>query len=111
MIQVLIERRDHRVSLLEVKGHAESGPYGYDLVCAGVSSVVFGGINALIELAGYEPDIDQAADGGYIRLTVPSNLTETERERTQLLLEGLIISIKTIVASYGEHIQVREEEV
>lgn len=111
MINVRVERRDQMVSMLEVKGHAEAGPYGYDLVCAGVSAVVFGGINALIELGGYEPIIDQATDGGWIRVAIPDNLTETQGERTKLLLEGLVVSIKTIVASYGEHIQINEKEV
>ena len=32
---------------LNCLGHANSGPYGQDLVCAAVSGVVLGGINAL----------------------------------------------------------------
>ena len=31
----------------EAKGHANAGPYGSDLVCAAVSAITIGGINAL----------------------------------------------------------------
>ena len=34
---------------LESLGHANSAPYGEDLVCAAVSGIILGGINALKE--------------------------------------------------------------
>lgn len=32
---------------VSISGHAMSGPYGHDLVCAGVSAVSIGALNAL----------------------------------------------------------------
>ena len=36
------------ISELEVKGHSNFAPKGSDIVCAGVSAIVVGGINAII---------------------------------------------------------------
>ncbi len=112
MIQFSVSRdSDSTILSIEVSGHAESGPYGYDLVCAGVSAIVFGGINALIDLGQYEPIVDQARDGGFIRCTLPETLTEEQKSTSQLLLEGMLVSIQTMEASYGEHIKLVEKEV
>ncbi len=50
MIQILVTRNEHgHVSAFEISGHAESGPYGHDLVCAAVSAVSFGSVNAVMQ--------------------------------------------------------------
>ena len=42
MVKVIVERNDqNEIMSYELSGHANSGPYGYDLVCAGVSAVSF----------------------------------------------------------------------
>src|SRR5699024_12152227 len=38
------------ISSFVVSGHANSGPYGQDLVCAAVSAVTFGAGNAVLEI-------------------------------------------------------------
>lgn len=42
MIKITVYRDNNQIKTFELSGHAESGPYGYDLVCAGVSAVSFG---------------------------------------------------------------------
>ena len=45
MIRVKVTYQKEIVTSLTVSGHANSGEYGKDLVCAGVSAVVVGGLN------------------------------------------------------------------
>jgi uncharacterized protein YsxB (DUF464 family) len=47
MITILLKETDGHFVSLEAKGHANSAPYGADLVCAAVSAVILGGFNAL----------------------------------------------------------------
>ena len=47
MIKVLIKLEEKKFKSLEINGHANSAPHGEDLVCAGVSSVLTGGLNNL----------------------------------------------------------------
>ncbi len=64
MIQATI-RRSHDKGILsfEMTGHANFAEHGQDLVCAGVTAVVFGAVNAVIVLAGFEPLLDIGEDG------------------------------------------------
>ena len=47
MIKVIYEVNDDRYLSIQVSGHADAGEYGKDLICASVSSIMFGFMNAL----------------------------------------------------------------
>ncbi|MTT32418.1 ribosomal-processing cysteine protease Prp [Terrilactibacillus sp. BCM23-1] len=107
MIKVDI-KRNHTGDILSftIKGHADSGPYGYDLVCAGVSAVSFGSLNAIEALTGITPDIQDTENGGFLSCHFPEDIDQDAWMKVQLLLEGMIVSLKTIEESYGQHIQI-----
>ncbi|WP_152654750.1 ribosomal-processing cysteine protease Prp [Oceanobacillus sp. CFH 90083] len=105
MIQITVFQSDNQVTAFELTGHADSGPYGYDLVCAGVSAVTFGAVNAIMKLCETDLDIDQGADGGYLAVKLPMNINSEKLERMQWLVQGMIVSLETIAESYGEHVQ------
>ena len=47
MIKVLVKQNNNQIVNLSITGHADSGEYGKDLVCAGVSTVGIGAMNML----------------------------------------------------------------
>ena len=51
MIRVSAIKKNGFYSTLTVTGHAYSGDKGFDLVCAGVSSILTGALNAFDTLA------------------------------------------------------------
>ncbi|MCT1903364.1 ribosomal-processing cysteine protease Prp [Oceanobacillus sojae] len=105
MIQITVFQSDNQVTAFELTGHAESGPYGYDLVCAGVSAVTFGAVNAIMKLCETDLNIDQGADGGYLSVRLPKNISSEKLEKIQWLVQGMIVSLETIEESYGEHVR------
>lgn len=110
MITVTIERGKNKyIKSFTVSGHANSGPYGYDLVCAGVSAVTFGTVNAILVLCEKDLFIDQAKEtGGYLFVKLPPIKERERQQNIQLLLEGMIVSLQTIERDYSEHIQIKE---
>ncbi len=88
MIQITVFQSDNQVTAFELTGHAESGPYGYDLVCAGVSAVTFGAVNAIMKLCETDLNIDQGADGGYLSVQLPKNISSEKLEKIQWLVQG-----------------------
>ncbi|WP_163970124.1 ribosomal-processing cysteine protease Prp [Oceanobacillus halotolerans] len=108
MIHVTVKRSNRHIHSFELSGHAESGPYGYDLVCAGVSAVTFGAVNAVMELSNANLTIDQGEDGGYLHVTIPSTISEEQMEKVQLLFEGMLLSLKTIEREYSQFIKIHE---
>ncbi|KGX83242.1 ribosomal-processing cysteine protease Prp [Pontibacillus marinus] len=107
MIQVLVTRNEHgQISAFEISGHAESGPYGHDIVCAAVSAVSFGAVNAVMKLCEFEPHIEQGGEGGYLRVELPEQLSSDTYEKATLLLEGMMVSLETIERDYGEYMTI-----
>ncbi|RCW66413.1 ribosomal-processing cysteine protease Prp [Saliterribacillus persicus] len=110
MIQVVINRVDQKIKAFEVSGHADSGPMGQDLVCAGVSAITFGAVNAIIKLCEIDPIIDQAGDeGGYLRVELPTELPFMSKEKAEWLLEGMLVSLETIELDYDQFISISEK--
>ncbi|MDL4841658.1 ribosomal-processing cysteine protease Prp [Aquibacillus rhizosphaerae] len=109
MIKVIVYRNNKSVYAFELSGHAESGPVGHDLVCAGVSAVSFGAVNAVIKLCEIEPIIDQGGEGGYLRVELPRKLDASIRSKAEWLLEGMLVSLETIERDYGQYISISEK--
>ena len=105
MTKVSIEFKGKHLAGLTIKGHAGSGAYGHDLVCAAVSAVTFGALNAIDDIdSTFEYEIDQ--ESGYVKLTPIADISEHD----QVVLETLILQLKTIEASYPEAIEIKERK-
>lgn len=106
----MIHYKDDKIRSFSLSGHAESGPYGYDLVCAGVSAVSFGTINAVLSLCQVDLTIDQAEDGGYLNVSIPHGLSQKESEKVDLIFNAMIISLQSIEREYSEHIKITKQK-
>lgn len=102
MIKVVIKTIEEEILNVRISGHAYSGEPGHDLVCAGVSSVVFGTLNSIEEV---ETSFKITVNEGLVELTPLYQPSNTNK----IILKVLITSLKTIEESYGKYIQVREE--
>src|SRR5690625_3019440 len=109
MIEVTICKINKRISSFELAGHAESGPYGYDLVCAAVSAVSIGTVNAAAVIGETDLEVTQGNEGGYLSVRIPDFLPNDKMEKIQLLFEGMIISLKSIEAEYNKFIKIFNE--
>ncbi|WP_188453515.1 ribosomal-processing cysteine protease Prp [Virgibacillus oceani] len=109
MINVTVFRNNNQIKAFELSGHAESGPHGYDLVCAGVSAVSFGAVNAVLTLCETDLEIEQGSDGGFLHVTLPDTLDYQVMEKIQILFEGMIISLETIEREYNQYITIQSK--
>ena len=101
MIRCQFTLRDGSYTKLFVKGHAESGEYGKDLVCAGVSSIVFGLMNAC-DACGDITDIRPGRNKIEIEVLSESGVIQN-------YFELAYIQLRTIEESHGEYIQVERK--
>src|SRR4051794_26236233 len=101
MIRVTIERlslNDH-IHSFKVKGHAMFADSGQDIVCAGVSAVTVGTVNAVEALLGFE--LQSQMKDGFLQAEAPENLDSQKQEQLQLLLESMVVMLQSIETSYG----------
>ncbi|MBW5447871.1 ribosomal-processing cysteine protease Prp [Cohnella sp. CFH 77786] len=107
MITVTIERgEDGRIRRFSVSGHAGYDVPGQDIVCAGVSAVTVGAVNAIEQLTGLVPKAKMR--GGWLTAEAPQGGDPELESRAQLLLEGMLVSLQTIADEYGKYVQIQE---
>ncbi|MBO0994076.1 ribosomal-processing cysteine protease Prp [Bacillus sp. SD088] len=107
MIQIRISRTaDGDISGFTMQGHAQFADKGKDIVCAGVSAVAFGSLNAVIALTPIEPDITIEEDG-FLKCSLSQPLEGEGNKQVQLLLEGMIVSLQTIEREYPEYVKIK----
>ncbi|KAA0549253.1 ribosomal-processing cysteine protease Prp [Bacillus sp. BGMRC 2118] len=110
MIYIDITRTDKGlIENITMSGHAEYDVPGKDIVCAGVSAVAIGSINAIEALCGVELPV--ALDNGFLDITIPSSLDESVSNKVQLLLESMLVSFRTIETDYSEYVDILEKEI
>ncbi|MBP2240574.1 uncharacterized protein YsxB (DUF464 family) [Cytobacillus eiseniae] len=113
MIEVtVIRNKSELIQSFTISGHAFFAKRGKDIVCAGVSAVSVGAINAVHALTGVTPLIEQKEDG-FLSCTIPDQLSDEANAKVQLLLQGMIVSLQTIEEEYGQHIKItfKKQEV
>ena len=98
MISVNVTFIGKDVKTLIVSGHANYDKYGKDIVCAGVSAVVTGGINALENQVENIEIINEENKLGV--KVINSN------EYIQIVLKTIIIQLETIERSYKKYIKI-----
>lgn len=102
MIKVHVVKKDDLISHIKVTGHAFMGEPGNDLICAGVSSIVIGTLNALNEICGLELD-NAIINDGHVEFNLNDKLND---KKVQLIITHMIIQLKTIEESYGDYIKI-----
>ncbi|MCZ8519080.1 MULTISPECIES: ribosomal-processing cysteine protease Prp [Paenibacillus] len=105
MIRIAIQRNaDGRITSYRVEGHAFYDDPGKDIVCAGVSAVTVGTVNAVEALTGLE--LEAVMEHGLLHVKVPSLEPADRDEKVQLLLEGMAVMLESIQQSYGAYIAI-----
>lgn len=104
MTKVIVCENDGWIESLEIKGHAGSAEYGSDLVCAGISTLTFGTLNALYEL--FEKDLDSKIEDGHINIWV-----KRHSEKLQLCLNFALIEYQMLTEQYPDNIEIIRKEV
>jgi hypothetical protein len=109
MIQVTLYRSgtDRSIRGFAVEGHAGYAARGSDIVCAGVSAITVGTVNALEERLGVV--LPHKMKHGYLEASVPELDDRGTAERVQLILESMRVMLRTIEQSYGRYLAVCEE--
>ncbi len=102
MIKVEIVYPNNNLSSLKIKGHANSGEYGKDLVCAGVSAVTIGALNAIEDDSKFEIEVEPG--------DVSIEVIDKPSEHDLTVLEIMILQLKTIEVSYKGYISIKERK-
>ncbi|UQS86658.1 ribosomal-processing cysteine protease Prp [Nicoliella spurrieriana] len=108
MIQTIIHRQGDLITGFELTGHADSGEYGQDIVCAAASALSITTTNALIAVAGVTPDVQSdSVNGGLLIVRVPVIDNDEQSLQAQTLLAAFELGMKEIAKQYSQYVNLK----
>ncbi|WP_134700032.1 ribosomal-processing cysteine protease Prp [Ammoniphilus sp. YIM 78166] len=109
MIKVHVKRRaSGDIESFTIDGHAGFADPGHDIVCAAVSGISFGTINAIDMLLGVQLPVQQG-ESGFLRCSVPDRIP-VGQEKVQLLLDGMVASLQSVAIEYGKFVRIHDQK-
>lgn len=108
MIYAVFKRNSGRIVDVNISGHAESVDEGYDMVCSAVSAISLTIANGVTEVVKVNPYV--TVKDGFLNMNL-QKLTKDDMDKCQILLETMLLGLKSVEINYGEYISVEIEEV
>ena len=108
MVIAIFKKNSNKIVSVNLSGHAESVEEGYDMVCSAVSAVSLTIANGITEVLHIKPAI--SLEDGFLSMDF-NRLSLQEIDNCQILLETMLIGIKSIETNYSDYISVEVEEV
>ena len=110
MIKITFYTKSNKYVGLESIGHAGYSEYGKDIVCAAISSITqslaLGVLQVLKLKAKYKVDEKK----GYLELRLPEIKDNSVFEKTQVLFETALLSLKDFQNGYPSNIKVEVKD-
>lgn len=104
MIKVYLNQKSQRILSVKITGHANSTTEMLDLVCAEVSAVSVGVLNAIETLCKDSCLIQM--ESGHVSIEVKS-----DSDTLQIILKTLVIQLETIIKTNKKYIKMIRREV
>ncbi len=104
MIHITVKYDGPNIVGCTITGHANAAKKGEDLVCAGVSAISVGTLNALVSEC--EDTIVETMNEGFVDIQV-----QHIQNNQQMILKTMIIQLETIQAAHPNYIKILKQEV
>ena len=106
---MLLRDSQGNISCFQVKGHSGFDEAGQDIVCSAVSAIVQTAIMGLTDIVGIKPLYHQK--NGLANFKIPLDIPNEKMEKVGIVLETMLLGLKSIELGYDEYITIREREV
>ena len=97
MTRVQIFRHGGKVRSFSCIGHAGYAEAGADIVCAGVTAIVFNTVNCLTDLLGENLEVETDEEEGALVV----NFRDDPSEKAEFLVDCMIHGLEWIEQQYG----------
>ncbi|MBP3920018.1 MAG: ribosomal-processing cysteine protease Prp [Bacilli bacterium] len=101
MIKIYLKYNNNLIDSIKIKGHAMYAPYGKDIVCASVSSIVITSVNAIIRLNSDSISYEEK-DSLNISVLNHNNITDT-------LIDNMVSLLLELEKQYKKNIMINKE--
>lgn len=102
MVKANFYYQKDQIVKVEVSGHSNFDQVGKDIVCAGISAIVFGTLNALDNLVSQQ-EVKLVASEAKVMIEVLKS-----SNNNQIILQTMLWQLKTISNQYHKNIIIKE---
>lgn len=108
MIKIAVYKNSQGIYMgFKSLGHAGYDKYGNDIVCSAVSVLVLNTINSIESLTKDRMRVKQSEAEGMIEVYFGTSISDG----TRLLMDAMVLGLKTIQNEYGNYIHLKFKEV
>ncbi|WP_026389670.1 ribosomal-processing cysteine protease Prp [[Acholeplasma] multilocale] len=102
MVKINLKYKNDKYQSIQMSGHANAGDYGHDLVCAALTGIVSGAMNAMDTY--HKEDIEIKVLDNKIIIEVNT----FENEELQIMFKMLKVQLETIAVQYPANAELKE---
>lgn len=92
-----------------VSGHAGFDEYGKDIVCSAVSVLSQTGLLSLKSILNI--NLNYKIDDGYLEVRIPKDITKEKLREVNIIINTILIGIKSTMEAYPKYITLEYGEV
>lgn len=105
MTIVRVKRIDNKIVSVECDGHTGYGEEGEDIVCSALSSIVQTAILGLLQVAKINVNYEIQDSNGYLKITLPNELTIEERHDADIILETMFLGVYDLNQGFSDFVE------
>jgi len=108
MIKINVHRdQQNQPQRVMIQGHAGYGEHGKDIVCAAVSGISIGIVNAIEKLLDVQV-VTEASEPGWLDCQLPLDMDAELHAKVVLLMEAMIEALSDVAAQYPKYVQIHD---
>ena len=106
MISVIVNREGSVIRAIYANGHAGYADPGQDIICSGVSTLLFTAASALEDICGYDSEDffrinGEGTEDVNLRITVPDLGSDETKDRAQIIMRTCELGLIVIARDYN----------
>lgn len=109
MTRVNVFRKNARIVGFEVTGHTGYAEAGSDIVCSAVSALTQTAAAGVSEYLSI--DCVTETDDGRLKFELGHSISDNECAKAEIILETMVLGLKSIADGYGKYLKIIEREV
>lgn len=105
MTNIKIYKKNNDFVRVTCDGHTGYGVAGEDIVCSALSSIVQTAVLGIMMVAGVNAQLDRDDSRGYLDCVIPNNLSNKQRNDTNVILGTMLCGIQDLYEGYSDFIE------
>ena len=109
MTEVTLFRDSNGIVGFEASGHTDYAEEGSDIVCSAISALTQTAAAGVSEYLSI--DCVTETDDGRLKFELGHSISDNECAKAEIILETMVLGLKSIADGYGKYLKIIEREV